>query len=182
MSLEAKSISNCFVSLFQTLLFRSHYIFIMKSAPEAPVVSAPSTSMNPFDNNINLSTKGGIYVWKTATDPNISLGHIALTVKNGDKFLAIMNRKCSEYQLNKLFWIPATSNGVPTNLWGVPRNNFCQYRNLLYNYHKLSEDQVTVLAFYNWGVNDAHCVKLNPFVTLALDFTVVDPEIQRTKE
>ena len=53
---------------------------------------------------------------------------------------------------------------------------------LLYNYHKLSKDQVTALAWYNWGGNDTHCAKLDPIITLTLDFTVVDPELQREKE
>ena len=32
----------------------------MNTAPSAPVVRAPSTSTNPFENKINLSTKEGI--------------------------------------------------------------------------------------------------------------------------
>ena len=53
---------------------------------------------------------------------------------------------------------------------------------LLYNYQKLSKDQVTALAWYNWGGNDTHCAKIYPIITLTLDFTLVDPELQREKE
>ena len=65
----------------------------MNIAPEALVASAPSTSTNPFDNNIDLSTKEGISVWKTATDPDKSLDRIALTVKNSNKFLAQIRKQ-----------------------------------------------------------------------------------------
>ena len=64
----------------------------MNVAPGAPVVRAPSTSTNPFVNKIDMSTKEGIYVWKKATDPKKSLDHIALNVKNGNKFLVQMKR------------------------------------------------------------------------------------------
>ena len=57
-----------------------------------------------------------------------------------------------------------------------------EYIKLLYNYHKLSEDQVTALYWYYWGGNDAQCVKLDPLVLVPLDFTAVDPELQRAKE
>ena len=73
----------------------------MNAAPEVQVVCAPSTSMNPFNNKIDLSTKEGIPVWKTATDPNKLLDGIALTLENGDKFLDRMKSKCSEFQLKK---------------------------------------------------------------------------------
>ena len=69
----------------------------MNAAPVASVISAPSTSTNPFDNKIDLRTKEGILVCKIATDPNLSLDHIALTVKNGDRFLAQTKRKYSEF-------------------------------------------------------------------------------------
>ena len=69
----------------------------MNVAPGAPIVRAPSTSTNPFENKIYLITKEGISVWKTATDPNKLLDRIVLTVKNGDKFLARMKSKCSEF-------------------------------------------------------------------------------------
>ena len=72
----------------------------MNASPEAPVVRAPLTSTNPFDNKIDMSTKEGISVWKTAMDPNLSLDRIALTVENGDKFLTQMNSKYSESRLN----------------------------------------------------------------------------------
>ena len=52
----------------------------------------------------------------------------------------------------------------------------------MYNYNELSEDQATTIACYNWGGNDAHYIKLDPLSTLPLDFTVVDPELQHTKE
>ena len=51
----------------------------------------------------------------------------------------------------------------------------------MYNYHELSEDEVTALAFYYWGDNYNHCVKLDPLVTVPLDFTAVDPKLQRAK-
>ena len=75
----------------------------MKVAPGAPLVRTPSTSTNPFDNKINLSTKEGISIWKTKTDLNKSLDHIALTVENGDKFLAQMKIKCSEFDSTNSF-------------------------------------------------------------------------------
>ena len=52
----------------------------------------------------------------------------------------------------------------------------------MYNYHKLSEDQVTALACYYWGGNNAHCVKLGPLFTVSLDFTAVEPELHRENE
>ena len=60
----------------------------MNVSPRAPVVHAPSKPTNPFDNKIDMSTKEGISVWKTAMNPDKLLDCIALTVKNGDKFLA----------------------------------------------------------------------------------------------
>ena len=82
--------------------------------------SAGIASTNPFENKINLRTKEGISVWKTATNPDKSLGYIALTVKNGNKFLARMKSKCSEFWLNKFNPILTTGNGVPEKLIGVP--------------------------------------------------------------
>ena len=146
----------------------------MNAAPVAPVVCAPLTSTNPFDNNINMRIKERISVWKTATDPDILLDRIALTFENGDKFLARMKSKCSEFWFKKFIQILTTGNGVPPNLWGGPWNNFGQYRKFLYNCHELSEDQVTALAWYNLGGNDAHCAKEDPLVKLPLDFTVAD--------
>ena len=93
-----------------------------------------------------------------------------------------MKIKCSEFQLNKFILIPTTGNGVPPNLRGGPWKNSGQYIKLLYNYHELSEYQVTELACYNWGGSDVHCVKVYLLVTLPLDFTVADPWIQRAKE
>ena len=96
----------------------------MKAAPVAPVVRVPLTSTNTFENNINQSTKEGIYIWKIATDTDKLLDRIALTVENGDKFLARMKIKCSEFRLNKFILILTTGNGVPANLRGGPWNNF----------------------------------------------------------
>ena len=93
-----------------------------------------------------------------------------------------MKSKCSEFLLNKVIRIPTTGNGVPENLRGGPWNIFGEYRKLLYNYHELSEDQITALVCYYWGGNDAQCVKLDPLVTVTLDLTVVDPELQRANE
>ena len=143
---------------------------------------APSTSTNPFDNNTDLITKEGISVWKKAMNPNKILECIVLTVKNGDNFLTQMKGKCSEFRLNKFIRIPTTGNVVPANLRGGPWNNFGEYRKLLYNYHKLSEDQVTALACYYWGGNNAHCVQLGPLVTVPLDFTAMEPELHSEKE
>ena len=47
-----------------------------------------STSTNPFDNSIDLSTKEGISVWRSATEVDASAKRIALSVENGDKILA----------------------------------------------------------------------------------------------
>ena len=80
----------------------------MNVAPGAPVVHAPSTSTNPFDKKIDRSTKEGISVWKTAMNPDKLLDCIALTVENGDKFLAQMKSKISELWLNKFIQIPTT--------------------------------------------------------------------------
>ena len=154
----------------------------MNVAPGAPVVHAPSTSTNPFVNKIDMSTKEGISVYKTVTDPDKLLDRIALTVKNGDKFLAQMKSKCYEFWLNRFIWISTTGNGVLENLWGGTWNNFGEYINLLYNYHELSVDQITQLACYYWGGNDMQPVKLDPLVTVTLDFTTMDPELQRAKE
>ena len=93
-----------------------------------------------------------------------------------------MKSKCYEFLLNKLIQISTTRNGVPANLRGGTWNNFGEYINLLYNYHELFEYQVTTLAWYYWGGNDAHYLKLDPLVTVPLYFTVVDPELQRAKE
>ena len=76
----------------------------------------------------------------------------------------------------------ATRNGVPENLRGGAWKCFGKFRKLFYNYHKLSEDQVTALACYYWSVNNVQCVKLDPLVTVLLDFTAVDSEPQRAKE
>ena len=143
---------------------------------------APSTSTNLFDNNIDLSTKEGISVWKRAMDTDKLLDCITLTVKNGDKFLARMKSKCSEFQLNNFIRIPTTRNRVPANSQGGPWNNFGKYRKFLYNYQELSLDQVTALACYYWGDNDAKCVKLGPLVTAPLYLTALDPELQFAKE
>ena len=154
----------------------------MNADPGAPVVRTPLTSTNPFDNKIYLRTKEGISVWKTSTEPDFSLDCIALTAENGDKLLARIKRKYYEFQLNEFIRIPTTGNGVPENLRGGPWNSFGEYRKILYNYHKLSEYQVTTLAWYYWVGNDTHCIKLDPLVTVPLDFTAVDPELQREKE
>ena len=69
----------------------------MNAAPEALVVCTPLTSTNPFDNKIDISTKEGISVWKTAMGPDLLLDHIALYTKNGDKFLARIKIKCSDF-------------------------------------------------------------------------------------
>ena len=132
--------------------------------------------------NINLSTKEGISVWKKATDPYKLLDCIALPDENGNKFLAQIKSKCSEFKINRFIWIPTTSNSVPANLRGGPWNSFGEYRKLLYNYHELYEYQVTAFACYYWGGNDAHCVKLDPLVTSPLDFTAVEPGLQNAKD
>ena len=75
----------------------------MNAATEAQVVCAPLISKNPFDNQIDLITKEGISIWKTEKEPDKSLGRIPLTVKNGDKLLALTKRKCSEYRLKNSF-------------------------------------------------------------------------------
>ena len=92
-----------------------------------------------------------------------------------------MKSKCSKFRLNKFIRIPITGNGVPKNLRGGPREKIGEYRKLLYNYHELSEYQVTVLACYYGGGNDVKCIKLDPLVTVPLDFTAVDPELQCAK-
>ena len=154
----------------------------MNAAPVAPVVRAPSTSTNPFNNKINLSTKEEISGRKTETDRDILLDRIALTVENGGKFLAQMKSKCSNFRLNKHIWILNAGNGIPPNLQVGLWNNFGEYSKLLYNCHKLSEDQVTALTCYNWDGNNMHCVKWDPLVLVPLNFTVVDPELQSVKE
>ena len=131
---------------------------------------------------IDLITKEGISVWKTATDPNKPLDHITLTAENGDKFLAQIKNKCSEFRISKLIRIPTTGNGVPENLQGGPWKFFGEYRKLLYNYQEISEDQVTALDCYYRGGNDVQCVKLHLLVTVPLDFTMVDLELQCAKE
>ena len=47
---------------------------------------------------IYLSTNEGIYVWKTATDPDKLLERIALTVENRNKFLARMKRNFLSFE------------------------------------------------------------------------------------
>ena len=129
-----------------------------------------------------MSTKEGIYVWKKAMDSYKSSDHIALTFEKVDKFLARTKRNFSEIWLNKFIQIPSTRNCVPANLWGGSWNSFGECRKLLYKYHKLSEDQVTVLAWYYWGGNNAQCIKVYPLVTVTFYFTAVDPELHRAKE
>ena len=147
----------------------------MNATLAVQVVSVPSASTNPFDNKIDLITMEGIFVWKTARDPNKLLDCIALTIKNGDKFLARMSRKCSEFWLIKFIWIPIAGNVVLANLQGGLWKCFGEYRKLMYNYHELFEDQVIALACYYWGGNDAQCAKLYTLVTVPLDFTAVEP-------
>ena len=69
----------------------------MNVAPGALEMCETSMSTNPFDNMINMSTKEGISVWKTATDSDKSLDRIKLTVENGNNFMAQMKSKCSEF-------------------------------------------------------------------------------------
>ena len=88
----------------------------MNAAPALQVVRTPLTSTNPFDNKIDLGTKEGISIWKTAKDPDKLLDCIALTVENGDKLLAQMKSKCSEFWLKKCILILTTRNNVSSNL------------------------------------------------------------------
>ena len=92
----------------------------MNVDPRVLVVRAPLMSINPFNNKSDLSTKEGISVWKTTTDPNKLLDFITLTIKNGNKFLAKMKSKCSEFQLNKFIQILTSGNGVLDHLQGGP--------------------------------------------------------------
>ena len=69
----------------------------MNAAPAAQVVCAPSTSTNPFDNKIDMSTKEGISVSKTRMNTNKSLDRITLNVENGDKFLDRMKIEYSDF-------------------------------------------------------------------------------------
>ena len=101
-----------------------------------------STSTNPFDNSIDLSTKEGIYVLRSATKVDASAKRIALSVENEDKILARLKSKFNNYRLNKWLSIPTHGNGVTANTWGAPMHNFTQYKKLLDQYHELTEDQV----------------------------------------
>ena len=154
----------------------------MSATSEALVVCAPSTLTNPYENKIDLITKEGITIWKTSIDPDKLLNRIALDFQNGDNFLARMKSKCSEVWLKKFIRIPTTGNRVPENLRVGHWNNIGKYMKLVYNYHELSEDQVTAVACYYWDGNDAQCVKFDTLVIVPLGFIMVDPELQLAKE
>ena len=110
----------------------------MNVAPGVPVLYAPSTSTNTFDNKKNMSTKEGIFVWKRATDPDKLLDHIALTfetaISSWRKWRANVlsltkknhpnpnyrERRSSELtrrSLQQFWWIHKASVWLPLTLW-----------------------------------------------------------------
>ena len=92
-----------------------------------------------------------------------------------------MKSKCYEFQQKKPESRPQ-GTAFQQTYKEAPGICFDEYRKLMYNYHERSEYQVIVLAWYYWGGNNAQCVKLDPLVTVPLDFTVMDPGFQRAKE
>ena len=116
----------------------------------AASVSVPvySTSTKPFDKSIDLLTKEGISVWRSATDVDASAKRIALSVENGDNILARLKSKFYEYRLNKCIRIPTQGSGGPANTWGSTMHNYTEYKKLFDQYHELTKDQVAAYACY----------------------------------
>lgn len=141
----------------------------------------PNTTTNPFDNDIDLSKKEGLSIWKSATEPDSSVTRLELTVQNGDKLLARFKSKCSEFRINRYIRIPTEGTGVTAVTRGGSPHNFTAWSKLLESYHSLTLEEVQAFACYNWGENDTVRAKTASFQVKTLDFETQGSELERAK-
>jgi hypothetical protein len=137
-----------------------------------PAPKIPSSCTNPFDNDLDLSTKEGISIWNRATQIDPTSTRLDLIVDNGDKILTEIQTKVSEYRLARHVRIPLNGDGIPIGTrTGTSITNFTGHKKLLENYHELTLEDVQAFACYNWGDNTATRRTVPNFVCQALDFT-----------
>ena len=139
----------------------------------------PNMYTNPFDKKINLLAQEDILVCKARTKMDSTAEQINLTIENGDKFLANMKSKSSEYYLNHYIQIPMTGNGMPLNTHQDQQasHNFSDYKKRLESCHDITLEQVQAFTCYNWGNNNIHHIKMNDFIASPLDFLVAEPKL-----
>ena len=74
----------------------------------------PSTSMSPFDNDLDLSKNEGISIWNAATALHENVERLDLIVDNGDKICNRVKALVKKFCLEKYLKLPMDGTGCPS--------------------------------------------------------------------
>ena len=145
-------------------------------------MATPSTSTNPFDNNIDLTTSEGLKLWTAATTVDQTIPRISLNVSNGEQIRKRIAKKSDQFRLGRYLRIPTGGNGVPTGTRAGAAENFTNPKKLLEEYHNLKIEDVQAWAAYNWGSNDdPRAVPTGALECKPLDFTATGASLERAE-
>jgi hypothetical protein len=159
-------------------------------APVETIVTLCNTSKmtHPFDGDIDLSTTTGIKLFNKALEVDSDANRLVVSVENQEQIMTKLKSRSQKFRMNKYLRMPTTGTGVPvvtrsTRAWHeVNYNIFGGFMKMLGDHTKITLEQVTAYACYNWGANEQTRVVISPLVIGENDFDNLTANIPEEKE
>ena len=147
-----------------------------------PTARKISTTINPYDTqSLDLESKEGKYLWKTATAREDGWKPIALTTDNSEALADLFKDRAGQFGLSPIINVPTTGTGVaesnPRIVAGV---NYCSMDlsdliSILTEPHKLSLEQVR--SFSAWFMGNETSTLTAPPDAANMIIRAVDPNV-----
>ena len=159
---------------------------VATSAPVETIVTLHNISRmtHPFDDNIDLSTTTGIKLFNKALEVDSDVNKLVVSVEKQEQIMTKLKSRSQKFRMNKYLRMPTTGTGVPVVRAGheVNYNIFGEFMKMLDDHTKITLEQVTAYAFYNWGDNEQTRVVILPLVIGEVDFKNLTENIPEEKE
>ena len=163
---------------------------IATSAPAETIVALRNISKmtHPFDGDIDLSTATGIKLFNKALEVDSDATRLVVSVENQEQIMTKLKSRSQKFRMNKFLRMPTTGTGVPVVVRStragheINYNIFGGHVKMLEDHTKISLEQVTAYACYNWGTNGQTCAVISPLSIGEVDFDNLIENIPEEKE
>ena len=147
-----------------------------------------SRMTHPFDGEIDLSTSTGVKLFNKALEIDKDASRISVSVENQDQIMTKLKSKSQKFRMNRYLRMPKTGTGVPVVVRNtragaeINYNAFGDHVKMLDDHTKITLEQVTAWAVYNWGRNTQTRIVTSPLVIGEVDFDDLIANIPEEKE
>ena len=163
---------------------------VATSAPVKTIVALHNISRmtHPFDGNIDLSTTTGIKLFNKALEVDSDANKLVVSVEKQEQIMTKLKSRSQKFRMNKYLRMPTTGTGVPVVTRStragheVNYNIFGEFMKMLDDHTKITLEQVTAYAFYNWGDNEQTRVVISSLVIGEVDFKNLTENIPEENE